>query len=146
MKVRWMYFLVSIVIVAITSFLFTACVDDDDKQNARIEVRLTDAPGDYEEVNIDIQAVEIHTDSDEDEGWETIDIVPGIYNILELTNGLDTLLGSIELPPGRISQVRFVLGDNNTITVDGQTYDMDTPSAQQSGLKLNVDTVLAEGV
>jgi hypothetical protein len=146
MKVRWMYFLVSVVIVAITSFFMTAC-EDDDNGKARIEVRLTDAPGDYEEVNIDIQAVEIHANGgDQGEGWRTLDIVPGVYNMLELTNGLDTLLGSIEVPAGMVSQIRLVLGNNNTLKVDGQTYDMDTPSAQQSGLKLNVHTELKGGI
>ena len=33
-----------------------AC-SEDENQNAKLEVRLTDAPGDYEEVNIDIQEV-----------------------------------------------------------------------------------------
>src|SRR5688572_19961394 len=117
--------------------LVTACSNDD--SNAKLEIRLTDAPGDYEEVNIDIQEVEIHTSSGEQKsGWQTLDIKPGIYNVLEFTNGLDTLLGSIELPAGRVSQIRLILGDDNSVRIDGVTKPLATPSAQMSGLKLNV--------
>ena len=45
-----------------------------------------------------------------------------------------------------ISQFRFILGDNNTVVVDGITYPLKAPSGQQSGFKVNVDETLTEGV
>jgi hypothetical protein len=140
MKKRLLYLLTGIVVMIAASFFLSAC---NDERNARIEVRLTDAPGDYEEVNIDIQGVEIHTDGG---GWLDLNVNSGVYSLLELTNGLDTLLGTLELPPGRISQIRLVLGDNNTIQVDGETFELSTPSAMQSGLKLNLQANLQEGI
>src|SRR6188474_3817123 len=102
------------------SVFWLAC-SDDEQQTARLDVRLTDAPGDYQEVNIDIQGVEVHTeDGSQNSGWTTLDAQNGVYNILELTNGLDTLLASTELPPGKVSQIRLILGDNNTVVVDGE--------------------------
>jgi hypothetical protein len=141
MKKQVKRLLTSAVAVVVAVFFMTAC--SDDAKNARLEVRLTDAPGDYEEVNIDIQGVEVHSEGG---GWRSLSIEAGVYNLLELTNGLDTLLGAIELPPGQVSQIRLVLGDNNSITVDGETVDLATPSAQQSGLKLNLHANLKEGV
>jgi len=127
------------------SVFWLACSDDE--QTARLEVRLTDAPGDYEEVNIDIQGVEVHTEEgNQNSGWTTLDVESGVYNILELTNGLDTLLASAELPAGRVSQIRLILGDNNSLVIDGETKPLSTPSAQQSGLKLNLNAVLTEGI
>jgi hypothetical protein len=70
----------------------------------------------------------------------------GVYNLLELTGGLDTLLGSFEIPAGTISQIRLVLGSNNSIVVAGKNYNLSTPSAQQSGLKLNVHYKIQEGL
>lgn len=134
-----------LVLLLITGILVVSC--SEETKNARLEIRLTDAPGDYEEVNIDIQGVQIHASStDNGGGWKSLEINPGIYNLLEFTNGLDTLLGSIELPAGRISQVRLLLGPNNTLKIDGQTLALTTPSAQQSGLKLNVQADLLEGI
>lgn len=119
----------------------------DDSKYARLNVRLTDAPGDYEEVWINIEGVKVHTDEGEQEsGWKSLDVNAGTYNLLELTNGLDTLLGTIELPAGRISQIRLLLGEGNVVKIGGETFDLKTPSAQQSGLKFNVHADLVEGI
>lgn len=119
----------------------------EDEKNARIEVWLTDAPGDFEEVNIDLQGVEVHSnESDNGQGWQAVQVTPTVYDLLKLTNGTETLLGDLELPAGRISQIRLKLGENNTIKVNDQVYPLQTPSAQQSGLKLQIHEVLAEGI
>lgn len=123
-----------------------ACNNDVD-QTARLEVRLTDGPGDYEAVNVDIQGVEVHTDGGGAEsGWKSLQVEKGIYDLLKLTDGVDTLLATAELPAGRISQIRLILGENNSIKVGGEEMPLSTPSAQQSGLKLNVHEDLTAGV
>jgi hypothetical protein len=120
---------------------------DSDPKNAKLEVWLTDAPGDYQEVNVEILGVEVHSEGGEQNGgWKELDVEGGVYNLLELTNGLDTLLGTIELPAGKISQIRLKLGNDNSIKVADETYDLSTPSSQQSGLKLQLHTTLTEGI
>lgn len=52
------------------------------------------------------------------------------------------MLGENEIPSGTISQIRLVLGDRNSLVVDGDSVALTTPSAQQSGLKLQVHTTL----
>ena len=46
-----------------------------------------------------------------------------------------------------LQQIRLVLGENNTLVIEGQEgqIDLDTPSAQQSGLKLKINTELEPG-
>jgi hypothetical protein len=129
-----------------TLFTFALACESDDK-NARVQVWLTDAPGDYEAVYLDIQGVEIHAgDGNNDNGWKSLDVQTGIYDLLQLTNGLDTLLGEIEIPAGKISQIRLILGSDNTIKVGGEIFDLSTPSAEQSGLKLQVHETLLGGI
>jgi hypothetical protein len=143
-KQRLMYLLTGIFAI-VAAIMFTACSDSE--KNARLEVRLTDAPGDYDEVNINIQGVQVHTEAgDQNSGWKSLDIQAGVYNLLELTNGLDVLLGVIELPPGKVSQIRLILGDNNTLKIGENIYNLSTPSSQQSGLKLNVHAELKAGI
>ena len=113
-----------------------SCKKDNKGDSANLTVKLIDSPGNYEEVNIDISHVQVHID--EGPGWITVPSNPGIYNLLELTNGTDTVIANGDLPTGTISQVRLVLGNNNSIKVNGQTHPLSTPSAQQSGLKINV--------
>ncbi len=133
-------------------FLLSSCSNSDDNDTnavAKLSVRLTDSPACYEEVLVDIQDVRVHFDGDGDEGggWQMLEGVnSGIYNLLDFTNGADTLIAEEEFTAGTISQVRLVLGENNQVKIDGVYYDLATPSAQQSGLKLNYHAELEPGV
>ncbi|MEO7991539.1 MAG: DUF4382 domain-containing protein [Chryseolinea sp.] len=129
--------------LGIVAFAFIACSNDNETMS-RIEVHLTDAPGDYEAVNVDIQGVEVK--SQDNSGWISLDVNKGIYNILDFTNGLDTLLGTGEIPAGKINQIRLILGANNSIQIANVITPLTTPSAQQSGLKLNIDTTFQADV
>ena len=104
--------------------LFIGCSSEN---TARVEVRLTDSPGDFNEVKIDVQGVQVNNSAG-NSGWISLDIEEGIYDILKLTNGIDTLLGAIELPAGRIQKVRLILGSNNSVTIDSVNYALSTPA------------------
>lgn len=133
-------------LILVLAVIFVSCQESE--KNARLELRLTDAPVDYEKVLIDIQDVRINISSERDEdGWRSLqNVQSGIYNLLDFTNGVDTLLGDYEMPAGRISQIRLVLGQDNSVVIDGEEYALKTPSAQTSGLKLNVHANLEEGI
>ena len=128
-------FLSTIILVA-----FSSCKSDDSAGNATLKVNLTDAPAKYDKVEIDIQKLELGTSNG---GFTTLNLAnAGIYNILDLNNGVDALLGETVLPAGNVSQLRMILGTENYVTVDGIRYPLATPSAQQSGLKLNWNETL----
>jgi hypothetical protein len=134
-------------LLAATSIFLVYC--SKEKGNSRLTVYLTDAPADYDALNIDIKKVEIKVSSDQgDNGWQELPVNAGIYNLLDFTNGMDTLLSTVELPAGKVSQLRLILGSNNTIVVNGatQALPLETPSAQTSGLKFNIHADLVEGV
>ncbi len=132
-------------IIAIISglLLFASCdvADDSDSGNATMRVVLTDAPAAYDAVWIDIEEVRIHLNEEADEGdngWITINEEPMMVNLLELTNGELKVLGEEELEAGQYSQIRLILGEDNEVVEDGITHFLKTPSAQQSGLKINI--------
>jgi hypothetical protein len=126
-----------------TALVFTSCNKNDDEGTSQLKVHLTDGPADYDAVLIDVQEIEIHSDAN---GWQTFNILhPGIYNLLDFNNGLDTLIADATLPSGQISQMRLILGPNNSVIVNGTTYPLATPSAQQSGLKFNIKQQLDPG-
>jgi hypothetical protein len=125
-------------VIALTACgFFSSCKkDSDEKGMAKVNVHLTDGPADYDAILIDVQRIEINSDVS---GWVSVaPIVPGVYNLLDFSNGLDTLLCTANLPVGHISQMRLILGDNNSIIVNGVSHPLSTPSAQQSGLKFNI--------
>jgi hypothetical protein len=72
---------------------------------------------------------------------------PGVYNLLDLTNGKDTLLADAVIPAGTISQIRLILGDNNSIvTTSDEKIALKTPSGQESGLKVQVHQDVSGGI
>lgn len=142
---RAQVFILSIIVFLSGTFL--ASCDKEDKQNsenkATVQLMLTDAPAAYDAVNIDIQEVMLHTDA---EGWISVPVEnPGVYNLLEFSNGLDVLLGTIEVAPSKLSQMRLVLGSENSVVVGGVAYPLTIPSGSASGLKLNLHSELEGG-
>ncbi len=125
---------------------FTSCNDNDDEnKTSTINVRMTDAPGDYDAVNVEVLDVMVKTDSNtDDSGWVSIGTAnPQVYNLLDLTGGVNVLLANgAVVPSGNLGQIRLILGEDNSIVKDGVTYPLNTPSGQQSGLKLLVNTNL----
>ena len=124
---------------------FSACKKDNNPTNsngsATVNMRLTDGPSVYDHVYLDIQQVEVTMD-----GGSAITLAPvraGIYDIMDFRNGLDTLLVRATLPAGTIQQIRLILGNNNSVVVNGNSYAMSTPSAQESGVKLNLHQTFA---
>ncbi|ESU19331.1 hypothetical protein FCR2A7T_19420 [Flavobacterium cauense R2A-7] len=143
------YLMLVLIIASFSTFLI-GCNDEDDTSTqgtSKVTVRMTDAPGDYDEVNVEVLDVMIKNNSDASEdGWVSIgNIQPGIYNLLDLTGGINVLLADNEVPSGYLGQLRLVLGDENTVVKDGVTYALNTPSAQQSGLKLQINQTLQAG-
>ena len=108
---------------------------------ARLQVFLTDDPGDYEAVYIDVDDVQINVTGDDTNGWQSLKGVnAGVYDLLKLVNDEDTILADAEIPSGRLHQIRLVLGSENYVKLVGipGLIKLETPSAQQSGLKLNI--------
>jgi type 1 fimbria pilin len=129
----------SLALALISSTLFIAC--NKDAGTSTLHIRLTDAPAAYDEVNVDLKEVRVNF-SDDSTGWITLQTKDTIYNLLGLQNGLDTLVASGTVPANTVKEVRLILGDNNTIKVNGQLYPLTIPSGSTSGLKIKVNKKL----
>lgn len=133
--------------VAIACTTFFSCNKEDDNnasaEKATMRMHLTDGPADYDAIYLDIQQVEVTMSGSSP--LTLIPIRPGIYDILHFRNGLDTLLIRADIPPGTIQQIRLILGNNNSIVVNGISHPLSTPSAQESGVKLNLHETFVAG-
>lgn len=120
----------------------------------RVRIRLSDNPVSFDAVNVDIQRVEILVlpdscrsggrngdDDDDDRGchydnhdddddrddcavWDTLEIRTGVYNLLDLSNGTDTLLASGLTVAGRIKKIRLTIGTQNSVVIDSVAYPL----------------------
>jgi hypothetical protein len=137
-----------IMYVALVGLLFvqmTSCDKDttNDNQKAKLTVRMTDAPANYDAVMVDVQGVEVTGNGG---SAVTLTTTAKVYNLLELSNGVNALIATGDLNAGNVSQIRLILGTNNTVTVGGVVHPLTTPSAMQSGLKLQVNKTFEAGV
>lgn len=140
-------------ILSLLLLTFYNCTNDSNDKitsdgMAHISIKLVDGPGDYDQVFVDIDDVMIkmNDDSEGEDGWISTGATGGEYDLLTLTGGQNAVLvDDYEVLAGELSQIRLVLGDNNYVVKDGQTYDLKTPSAQQSGLKLKVNQEVEGG-
>jgi hypothetical protein len=111
--------------------------NDDPKENPVFTVKLTDAPAGYDAVNVEILSMEANMGS----GWVEYPVVdPGVYNLLDFTNGNTLLLiGNTTVAPGVMTELRLILGTNNSVVIDNISYELQTPSGQSSGYKIKMD-------
>jgi hypothetical protein len=125
--------------------LIAGCSDSPSSSGTgRLKVYLTDSPADFDEVNIKVDRVEVHsTGSDSLSGWAVVNADTATYDLLILRNGANALLGDQMLPAGKYTQIRLFIGDSSNVLVDGVRYDLEIPS---NVVKLNHNFDIIEGV
>lgn len=121
---------------------FTACKKEAEK--GHMQVRMTDAPALYDHVYVDITGMEVHVAG----AWTSLSINPGLYDLLVLQNGVDTVLAPPQvIPAGHITQMRLILGSNNyVVDTAGISIPLKVPSGENTGLKINIDETVPTGV
>lgn len=124
-----------------TTIAFFACKKD--ASPSYLSVRMTDAPGEWDEVNIDLKEVQVKLNSDSTK-WVTLQSNAGIYNLLGLQNGIDSLIAEGTFTTNEtVKEIRLIVGSENSIIVNGQTYPLTIPSGAETGLKIKVNKRLA---
>ncbi|MEI7492604.1 MAG: DUF4382 domain-containing protein [Bacteroidota bacterium] len=111
---------------------------DSQTGNATLTVKMGDSPAGYDAVNVEILKMVVNLNG----SWLEYAVAsPGVYNLLQFTNGNTLLLLSpTPISPGSVSEIRLVLGNNSSIVVDGVICELQTPSGQSSGYKVKMGT------
>jgi hypothetical protein len=121
-----------------------------------LKLYLTDAPGDFLQLNIIVSRIEGHiaTEGEEEEGyWETLqDWEPvGLPVDLLTLQGVSLLLGSSDLPANHYTQLRVFLEGEAELVLEGEegeppvTEILKIPSSENTGIKLNRPFDIFEG-
>lgn len=120
-------------LVSILSLFLYACQKDvsvnntDPSKPHSIRIYLTDHQTPvFDSVFVDIRALEVKLEDDTlpNDGWVSLAIRPGVYNILRFRNGIDTLFGTGSLPNARVKKVKLITGDRNSVMKDGQSFPL----------------------
>jgi hypothetical protein len=138
MKTRSVLFVLS---SALAIMAISACKKES--RTAPVQFLLTDKPAAYDSVNVHIVGIQVQINHD-NSAWLPIHTKDSIYNLLDLQNGITTLIAQDTIPQGVLQEVRFILGDGNKVVVNGVSYPLATPSAEESGLKVKIGQSLNE--
>lgn len=146
----------SVALLTAASLILTlgaaACSSDDPAlpgaEEARLTVRLTDAPGDVAAVWVEITRIYLQGNEG---AVDLLDEPTDLIELTELVGTSEVLAEDVEVDPGAYGQLRFVLGGAVLEAEDGTVYSLDgaehpdglpatgelhCPSCQQSGLKV----------
>jgi hypothetical protein len=140
MKTNVKTLVVMFVTLAGISFLFNACKKETPSTSSpgTYNMYMTDAPGAYQQVNVNIVGAEANTGGS---SWVALKVNAGIYNLLNFSNGRDTLIATGQLSGSSVTQVRLLLGSTgNTVMVNNTVYPLQTSAEEQSGLTVNVSS------
>lgn len=134
-------------LILLGAITFYSCSKDNSSGTGttNLQVRLTDAPVAYDSVNVDIREVRVNLRNDS-AGWVSLNTIAGVYNLLGLQNGVDTLLATGTVQAGTVQELRLILGPNNTVVVGGISYPLTIPSGGESGLKIKVGKNISAGL
>lgn len=119
--------------------MLTSCKKTDAEERGQFSVEMTDAPGDFLQVNVDVRSVQLHYANQN--GWTELNTKAGIYNLLDLQNEVSVMItDTASLPTGKITQVRLILGgQNNVMLNDSSTFPLTIPSSENTGIKINLN-------
>jgi hypothetical protein len=151
-----------VLFILVIAICFTGCVYDlviPEDGKGTLNIYLTDAPGDYKEVNINISKIEGHIADNGEEGpWEVLkEWSGGLHVDLIKLEDVSILLASLELEPNKYTQLRLFLtsGEENAwVVLDGEEgpggptsiVPLEIPSSATSGIKLNHPFEIVEGM
>ena len=116
-----------------------------------LKLYLTDAPGDFLQLNIIVSRIEGHIENEGEEGyWETLWEEDGLPVDLLTLQGVSLLLGSSELAPNHYTQLRVFLMEEAELVLEGPegepvTKILKIPSSANTGIKLNRPFDIVDG-
>lgn len=134
----------------------SSSADPIPQNQQKVSLFLSDDPGLFDKVLLDIRKVEVLIDTcgkadddnwndrdrcwwDEDHDrrgrdscqvWDSLSIRPGVYDLLTLRNGADTLLAGGLVKKGIMKQIRITIGNNNSLVKNDVTYPVTSVAGQ----------------
>ena len=156
MKIKHLSFCFAVIAVC-ASVLFIACSKSTSSGGGTtsgsgtqsISLFMTDGPGMYNHVYLDIKSISVLVDTstntrrhdgddwdrfgarngkpDSSFVWDSLGVKAGVYDLLQLRNGVDTLLATSNIAAGSVRLIRINLGTNNSVMKDSVTYPLQIP-------------------
>jgi len=117
------------------------CSCKKEQKTSPVQIYLTDIPTLYDSVKIHIKKIEVNVLHDTT-AWMSLNTKDTIVNLLDLQSGVTMLIAQSVVPQGTLKEIRFVLGDDNYVVVNGVSHPLQVPGTTSLGLKIKIDKAL----
>ncbi len=126
----------SLIAILLAVFAFSSCKKESD-QTAEMAVYLQDAPASaYEKIKIEVKGVSVYSQASG--SWVTLTVNNGIFDLLTLDSLHQAFLGKIKLAGGSISQLQLIVGNQNTVVVNGISHPLILDASDLDKLKIKM--------
>jgi hypothetical protein len=126
-------------VVAAGMYLLAGCSADRQTGASlgHVSVRLTDAPGDYEQVNLVVNEVSVHRDGDGADTWETLKLdSTTTFDLIQLQGGVLRAARRRRRSRGALHAGASAPGRRLERGGERTAYPLKVPSGMESGYKL----------
>jgi hypothetical protein len=136
-------------LLLISVLLFSSCTDASERSTGLVNVFLIDAPGDFDQVWVEVLGVELKTigtrgQDNADAKFFPNDQLIKRVNVAALINTNSFLIGRGELSSGSIVEMELKLGTDNYVIRDGERTNLVLDEGADLSLLLN--TALDPGI
>ena len=123
------------------SFLFSC--NKKEIKTSPVEFYLMDSPAGYDSVNIHIKKIEAKVVADSSR-WFPINTKDTTVDLLNFQDSITLMMASGTVPLGLLKEVRFILGNDNTVVVKGVSHSLQLQSQNSPELTIPVNKNLNE--
>lgn len=132
-------------LLILSMVVLASCSGDDERENGLVNIFLVDAPGDFDEVFVEILGVEVVPGSGQP---IMLDYIPAnkIVNVANLVGETALLVGRGRIPIGTMAQMTLVLGDEIYVQRGGERVNMEYAHPDNKRIDFNTEYIIQGGV
>jgi len=122
---------------------FTFSCKEKEIKFSPVHFYLMDSPSNFDSVNIHIKRIEANVISDS-AVWVPVNTKDTIVNVYHLQDSISMQVAHDNVPTGVLKQIRFILGDDNSVVIGGISYPLQLPETGSPALLIDIDKKLNE--
>jgi len=141
-------------LVAVSALAFQSCDKDDDNntnnpsggQPTSFKVRMTDAPGNFSAMNLQITSVDAMIDGE----WVNLNNTSQTVSVIELANGSEEIIANDNTAEtGHYTKLRLMIGADNDLSINDEsgsnTYDLSLGLGVSNEIIIDIDKQVNQG-
>ncbi|HMG67623.1 MAG TPA: DUF4382 domain-containing protein [Chitinophagaceae bacterium] len=130
-------------LILLFSIPFIFSCNKKEVKTSPVHFYLMDSPTDYDSVNVHIKRIEAEVFCDSTV-WMPLHTRDTVVNLFHLQDSITMLVAQDIVPMGILKQIRFILGNDNTVFVKGISHPLEMANEGSAGMIIDINKKLNE--